>query len=97
MGFLTTITYSNDASDAFEKNPERMAEIVTDAIAGTISHFDGRSYNNSEQGLEELRNRIRMMPSESFDNPTAKVAKIKEIRAWTGKDLKDAVAFLDSM
>ena len=31
MGYLTTITFYNDAADTFRDNPQRLAEIIDDA------------------------------------------------------------------
>jgi len=56
-----------------------------------------KQVNNSPEGLEKLRGMIRAMPDVSSDNPTAKIAKLKEIRAWTGKSLQDAIEFLETV
>ena len=46
MGFLTTITFSNDAADQYKKNPERLAEIIDDATIGyKCDRNGGRAYS----------------------------------------------------
>ena len=44
MGFLTTITFYNDAADAIEKYPERVTEIISDAQS-VVQLNKGRDYD----------------------------------------------------
>lgn len=43
MGYLTTITFSNDAADIFEKCPEQTIQMIHDAQSGALTRNGNRS------------------------------------------------------
>lgn len=179
MGYLTTITLLNDASDQYDKHPDRLVEIVHDAITNHkcirnggksyeehignhcnaitvqrsrhaddhttyvhmgncvtemspwsadtkdlmerlpdvfdqyVSYMDqqvkalkkmkkehlARKHNLSAEGLETLKNTIRNMSAKlkMEGNHHEKVECLKEIRAYTGYGLKEAIEFYESL
>ena len=179
MGYLTTLTFLNDAADQYDKHPERLMEIIHDAIINhqcsrnggksyeehignhcnaitvqrsrhaddhtTYVHmgngvtemnpwsadtkdllerfpdvFDqflsymehqvkdlkkmkkehlARKYNLSDEGLEKLKNQIRNLSSKlrMEGTPNEKIHCVKEIRAYTGYSLKDAIDFYEAL
>lgn len=179
MGYLTTLTFLNDASDQYNKHPERLVEIISDAITNHKSSRNGghsyeecignhanaitvqrtrhaddhttyihmgncvtemnpwsadtkdllerlpdvfdqylsymeqqvkalkkmkkehleRKYNLSAEGLEILKNRIRNLHAKLKieGNENVKILCLKEIRAYTGYSLKDAIDFYDAL
>ena len=179
MGYLTTLNFLNDASDQYDKHPERLVEIISDAITnhkcsrnGGHSYEEGignhanaitvqrsrhaddhtiyihmgncvsevnpwsadtkdvlerfpdvfdqyvsfmdqqvkqlkkmkkehlaRKYNLSDDGLEVLKNRIRNLHAKlkAEGNENVKILCIKEIRAYTGYSLKDAIDFYEAL
>ena len=179
MGYLTTLTFLNDAADQYDKHPERLVEIIHDAVnnhqcsrnggksydepigcyANAITvqrsrHADdhtiyihmgncvsevnpwsadtkdllerfpdvfdqyvsyleqqvkqlkkmkkehlARKYNLSDEGLEKLKNQIRNLSSKlrMEGTPNEKIHCVKEIRAYTGYSLKEAIDFYESL
>jgi len=71
MGFLTTITFLNDAAHNYEENPTRLVEIIHDAITGNeCIRNGGRSYS---EHIGNHCNPIRVQRTRHADNHTVYV------------------------
>lgn len=178
MGYLTTITFLNDASHCYKENPTRLAEIIDDAVSNhqcmrngghsysesignhcnpitvqrtrhaddrtmyihmgncvtefnpssadtdkMLKHFPkvfdkgidfieqqlkelkkmrkehlAKMYNNSPDGLKELRETVANLRAKMKQDGTYnKIELVKVIREATGKNLADAIEFLETV
>lgn len=68
MGFFTTITLSHDAESSIAAHPDRLMEIITDAITNHKCTRNGnRSYG---EGIGMFCHAITVQRSRHADNPT---------------------------
>lgn len=89
MGYLTTITFLNDASDQYDKHPDRLVEIVHDAVCNhKCSRNGGKSY---DEGIGNHCNAITVQRSRHADDHTTYVHMgngVTEMNPWSA-DTKD--------
>ena len=89
MGYLTTLTFLNDAADQYDKHPERLVEIIHDAITNhQCSRNGGKSY---EEHIGNHGNAITVQRSRHADDHTTYVHMgngVTEMNPWSA-DTKD--------
>ena len=71
MGYMTVISFLNDAEDQVKKNPERLAEIVSQAMMGINSeeHLGGRKKLIQNYGIGNHCNPINSLKPQHADVP----------------------------
>ena len=89
MGHLTTLTFYNDAADQYDKNPERLVEIIHDAVCNhKCSLNGGKSY---DEPIGNHGNAITVQRSRHADDHTTYVHMgngVTEMNPWSA-DTKD--------
>lgn len=89
MGYLTTLTFLNDAADQYDKHPERLVEIIHDAVNNhQCSRNGGKSY---DEPIGNHCNAITVQRSRHADDHTTYVHMgngVTEMNPWSA-DTKD--------
>ena len=89
MGYLTTLTFLNDAADQYDKHPERLVEIIHDAVNNhQCSRNGGKSY---DEPIGCYANAITVQRSRHADDHTIYIHMgncVSEVNPWSA-DTKD--------